>query len=85
MKRTEALAYRIRAQQLDRAMTSRAFTEADILDFGVQDSGRDGASWALANRGVPVESAGRVRVLCRSGLGLDVAQCTALLPPRGSG
>jgi hypothetical protein len=57
MKRTEALAYRIRAQQLDRAMAARAFTDADILDFGVQDTGRDGASWALANRGVPVASA----------------------------
>src|SRR5215210_9122779 len=57
MERTEALAYRIRAQQLDRAMASRALTDADILDFGVQDTGRDGASWALANRGVPVTSA----------------------------
>jgi hypothetical protein len=57
MERTEALAYRIRAQQLDRAMASRSFTDAEILDFGVQDTGRDGASWALANRGVPVASA----------------------------
>jgi hypothetical protein len=57
MKRTEALAYRIRAQQLDRAMASRNLTDADLLDFGVQDTGRDGASWALANRGVPVRDA----------------------------
>jgi hypothetical protein len=57
MERTEALAYRIRAQQLDRAMASRSFTDAEILDFGVQDTGHDGASWALANRGVPVASA----------------------------
>ena len=60
MERTEALAYRIRAQQLDRAMASRSFTDADILDFGVQDTGRDGASWALVNRGVPVASAGEL-------------------------
>lgn len=60
MERTEALAYRIRAQQLDRAMASRGLTDADILDFGVQDTGRDGASWALANRGVPVASAGEL-------------------------
>jgi hypothetical protein len=57
MKRTEALGYRIEAQQLDRATASRGLTAADILDFGVQDTGRDGASWALANRGVPVASA----------------------------
>ncbi len=60
MERTEALAYRIRAQQLDRAMAPRGLTDADILDFGVQDTGRDGASWALANRGVPVASAGEL-------------------------
>jgi len=60
MERTEALAYRIGAQQLDRAMASRSFTDADILDFGVQDTGRDGASWALANRGVPVANAGEL-------------------------
>src|SRR5215204_6031830 len=60
MERTEALAYRIRAQQLDRAMASRSFTDAEILDFGVQDTGRDGASWALVNRGVPVASAGEL-------------------------
>src|SRR5215212_114857 len=57
MKRTEALGYRIEAQQLDRATASRGLTDADILDFGVQDTGRDGASWALANRGVPVRNA----------------------------
>jgi Winged helix DNA-binding domain len=60
MDRTEALAYRIRAQQLDRAVAPRGLTDADVLDFGVQDTGRDGASWALANRGVPVASAGEL-------------------------
>ena len=57
MERSEALTYRIRAQQLDRTMASRSVIDADILDFGVQDTGRDGASWALANRGVPVPNA----------------------------
>jgi len=57
MKRSETLAHRIHAQQLDRAETARAITDADVFDFGVQDTGRDGASWALANRGVPVRDA----------------------------
>jgi Winged helix DNA-binding domain len=56
MKRREVLAFRISAQQLDRPMASRPVTDADILDFGVQDTGRDGASWAIANRGVPLPS-----------------------------
>src|SRR4030095_12791816 len=54
MKRSEAMAYRIHAQQLDRAETCRRITDESVFDFGVQDTGRDGASWALANRGVPV-------------------------------
>jgi hypothetical protein len=57
MKRAEAMAYRIRAQQLDRPADVRKVTDAAILDFGVQDTGRDGASWALANRGVPLPDA----------------------------
>ena len=57
MKRAQALAHRIHAQQLDRAEAERAITDAAIFDFGVQDTGRDGASWALANRGVPVHDA----------------------------
>ena len=57
MNRSEALAHRIHAQQLDRPEAARAITDADIFDFGVQDTGRDGASWALANRGVPVRAA----------------------------
>lgn len=56
--RADVLAYRIHAQQLDRASSPRrALTNAAIFDFGVQDTGRDGASWALANRGVPVADA----------------------------
>jgi hypothetical protein len=57
VKRSEVIGYRIRAQQLDRAEANRPLTDAAIFDFGVQDTGRDGASWALANRGVPVTSA----------------------------
>jgi hypothetical protein len=56
MKRREVLALRISAQQLDRPVGPRPVTDADIFDFGVQDTGRDGASWAIANRGVPVAS-----------------------------
>jgi hypothetical protein len=57
MKRSDVLAYRIHAQELDRAEASRAITGAAVFDFGVQDTGRDGASWALANRGVPISNA----------------------------
>jgi hypothetical protein len=57
MKRSEALAFRIRAQQLDRPEGTRAITDAAIFDFGIQDTGRDGASWALANRGVTLGDA----------------------------
>jgi hypothetical protein len=57
MKRSEALEHRIHVQQLDRVEAERAITDAALFDFGVQDTGRDGASWALANRGVPVRDA----------------------------
>ena len=54
MKRAEVMAFRSHVQQLDRPRAERAITDAAIFDFGIQDTGRDGASWALANRGVPV-------------------------------
>ena len=57
MKRSEALEHRLHVQQLDRVEADRAITDAAVFDFGVQDTGRDGASWALANRGVPVQDA----------------------------
>jgi Winged helix DNA-binding domain len=57
VKRSEALEHRIHAQQLDRPEAERAITDAAVFDFGVQDTGRDGASWALANRGVPIHDA----------------------------
>ncbi len=55
--REQVLAFRVRAQQLDRASGRPADTA--VLDLGVQDSGTDGARWALACRGVdqPAESA----------------------------
>lgn len=42
-------AYRWRAHQLARPAGSAE--DCDVLDFGVQDTGRDGAAWALRNRG----------------------------------
>lgn len=49
--------YRLRAQQLDRAEDpARAATDAAVLDVGVQDTGPDGALWALALRGAPVSA-----------------------------
>ena len=48
------MAFRVRAQQLDRAHGSLADTAA--LDIGVQDTGPDGGRWALATRGVDVTS-----------------------------
>ena len=56
MKRDEVMAFRIHAQQLDRRPRRRPLVDAAIFDFGIQDTGRDGASWALVNRGVPVGS-----------------------------
>lgn len=56
MDRYEALARRLAVQQLDRPPAPRPLTDANVLDLGIQDTGRDGASWALVNRGVPVES-----------------------------
>jgi winged helix DNA-binding protein len=50
----QVLRYRVHAQQLDRP-GPHAVTDADVLDLGVQDTGTDGALWALANRGVPVD------------------------------
>ena len=47
--------YRVHAQQLDRApRADRTPVDAAVLDLGVQDTGPDGALWALALRGVPV-------------------------------
>jgi hypothetical protein len=55
ISREQALAYRFVTQQLDRR-AGDAVSEAAVLDIGVQDTGTDGADWALANRGVVPES-----------------------------
>lgn len=52
ISRSDVLAFRMRAQQLDRETGSLADTA--VLDLGVQDSGPDGGLWALALRGVDV-------------------------------
>jgi hypothetical protein len=49
--RREVIGYRVHAQQLDQPADSVGITDPAILDLGVQDSGSDAASWALANRG----------------------------------
>jgi len=49
VSRADVLLYRIHAQELDRTASSRV--DAAILDLGVQDTGPDGAGWALVNRG----------------------------------
>jgi hypothetical protein len=48
--RRQALDLRLRAQQLGR--TSGTVADTAVLDLGVQDTGADGALWALAVRGV---------------------------------
>ncbi len=52
ISRTEVLNFRIRAQQLDH--TAGRVSGTAVLDMGVQDTGPDGALWALVNRGVDV-------------------------------
>lgn len=48
--RRQVLGFRVRAQQIDRESGSLDGTA--VLDIGVQDTGTDGARWALAVRGV---------------------------------
>ena len=49
--------HRFRRHQLARAPGSAAGpTDVDLLDFGVQDTGPDGAGWALVVRGAEIES-----------------------------
>ena len=52
--RDQVLRFRVHAQQLDREDSGEDSTGAAVLDLGVQDTGPDGALWALAVRGVPV-------------------------------
>lgn len=50
LSRSQVLAHRVRAQQLDRPLATAC--DATVLDLGVQDTGPDGGRWALAVRGV---------------------------------
>jgi hypothetical protein len=50
LSRRQVLAHRVRVQQLDRA--AGTVEDTAVLDLGVQDTGPDGALWALALRGV---------------------------------
>jgi hypothetical protein len=60
--RRQVLSFRVRAQQLDR--DRGALEETVALDIGVQDTGPDGAGWALAIRGVdPAEVSTKDTVL----------------------
>lgn len=52
--RAQVLAFRVRAQQLDRA--SGTLEDTAVLGIGVQDTGPDGGLWALALRGVDVST-----------------------------
>jgi hypothetical protein len=52
--RSQVVSFRVRAQQLDRESTDLG--DASVLDIGVQDTGPDGAMWALAIRGVDVSA-----------------------------
>ncbi|MFG1842482.1 winged helix DNA-binding domain-containing protein [Micromonospora sp. NPDC049175] len=59
--RRQVLNFRVRAQQLDRAQGTLADTA--ILDIGVQNTGPDGARWALAARGVDVTALSDTEVI----------------------
>jgi len=50
LTRRDVVSFRVRAQQLDR--DDGTFDDTAVLDLGVQDTGPDGARWALAIRGV---------------------------------
>ena len=50
VSREQVLGFRLRAQQVGRAAGTLADTA--VLDLGVQDTGADGAAWALALRGL---------------------------------
>ena len=50
--RSQVLSFRVRAQQLNRE--NGELVDTSVLDIGVQDTGPDGAMWALSVRGVDV-------------------------------
>lgn len=57
LARADILRFRFARHQLDRPPGSRAGpADVAVLDHGVQDTGPDGSSWALAVRGLPAEA-----------------------------
>lgn len=54
--RVQALRYRWRVQGLDRPAAATPALDVPVLDLGVQDTGPDGALWALAVRGAEVHA-----------------------------
>lgn len=59
LSRADVLTARWHAQQLDRAPDAAASpTHVAVLDLGVQDTGPDGAAWALTVRGAPAVAPG---------------------------
>jgi hypothetical protein len=52
--RSQVLAFRVRAQMLD--LPAARLADITVLDIGVQDSGPDGAKWALAAGDIPAGS-----------------------------
>ncbi|MBM4539020.1 winged helix DNA-binding domain-containing protein, partial [Rhodococcus hoagii] len=52
--RAQVLSYRWHVQQTDRPPGSaQGPTDCDLLDLGIQNTGPDGAAWALHLRGTP--------------------------------
>ena len=53
----DVLSFRFRRHQLDRRQDSASgAADVDLLDMGVQDTGPDGAAWALHVRGAPADT-----------------------------
>lgn len=56
--RAQVLSYRWHVHQLDRAPgVASGPTDCAVLDLGIQNTGPDGAAWALHLRGTPVDTA----------------------------
>src|SRR3954465_3024672 len=79
LTRRQVLGFRGRAQQLDR--DSGTIDDTAVLDLGVQDTGTDGARWALTLRGVEHPSADDLATVWTP-RGAPPAHPTARPPPR---
>ena len=58
--RRDLVRFRFRRHDLHRPPGDGSSELPDIVDYGVQDTGTDGAEWALANRGAPPGHEGMV-------------------------